>query len=171
MICTHVQTAKAVASLRFCEGWSQLLLFANQIHKSGDHTWAKCILQECKNTNWFEYWYLHLLEASFSGAEAQLTNKEDNDIPERLKGYATEHWNPKYRLFLNQLLQLWTAHTISSDPIVRSDSVRSGNFTTVMVNNEIQRNSGNFPTLISDKSLIDYRTLTKIGLPANIDGP
>ena len=55
--------------------------------------------------------------------------------------------------------------------VIKPISVRSGKCTTLMVISETQRNSGEFFTLISEITWIEYRALTKTGLPADIDGP
>ena len=58
-----------------------------------------------------------------------------------------------------------------SDSLIRPDSAPSGKFTSLCTPTKNRENSGKFITLKTDNSWIDYRALTKIGLPANIDGP
>ena len=65
------------------------------------------------------------------------------------------------------------SHTVLSDPVIRPVSVRSGKCTTSMVANK-DRVKLNYPItrcyLETDKSWIDYSSLTKIDLSAYIDG-
>ena len=61
-----------------------------------------------------------------------------------------------------KLLQLCSARTVWYDPVIRPDSVPSGKFTTLIVTNDKQTNSGKYTSLISDKNLIDlidYRVI------------
>ena len=76
--------------------------------------------------------------------------------------------------FNNQLLQLCMACTVWSDLVIKPAFVCFGKCATQMVTNEKQRKTELTITrcfLKTNKSWIDFRPLTKIGVSANIDRP